>query len=144
MTTFQTLSGTFLFLYTQLRLRLEYIILAPKVIREITRLVLIWGEGEQTNQRVAEFTARLLMEKWVPIQVAYTFDRFRQGKAPSRIKEAWFYTVSGQIMFEFRFAGFDVLRAHQVVDSYIREEAQKRVKELPEGYVFEPVYGRDQ
>lgn len=55
-----------LYIWVQLRVRFEYLLMVPAVLRENIRLLMIWGDPELVEKRVAEFTARKLLEKWIP------------------------------------------------------------------------------
>jgi hypothetical protein len=115
-----------LYIWVQLRVRFEYLLMAPVVIREMTRLLLVWGDSALVEKRIAEFTARKLLERWIPVQVACAIKSVREQKPLSPMREAWFYMVGKQVIYELMLAGWDPLRAHTLIDRIVREEALKQ------------------
>lgn len=116
-----------LYIWVQLRVRFEYLLMFPSLLRESFRISFIWGDNEQLlKKRMAEFTARKLLKKWIPIQVASALESIREQKPVPRLKEAWFYMVGKQVIYELMHAGWDPLRAHMLIDRIVREEALKQ------------------
>lgn len=115
-----------LYIWVQLRVRFEYLLMVPAVLRENIRLLTIWGDPDLVEKRVAEFTARKLLEKWIPLQVKSALESIREQKPVPRLKEAWFYMVGKQVIYELMHAGWDPLRAHMLIDRIVREEALKQ------------------
>lgn len=115
-----------LYIWVQLRVRFEYLLMVPAVLRENIRLLMIWGDPELVEKRVAEFTARKLLEKWIPLQVKSALESIRDGKPVPRMREAWYYMVGKQVLYELILAGWDPVRASITIDQMVRAEALKQ------------------